>query len=361
MKNYLRILFFIFILINLLVFSAFGNNYTSAQSSNLLSLSDSTSSGEIQKIEEENSSSDTEDSNSPVDSENQDSSEDETIDENNPDIDTPSSDQPDSPVIIEEKKPQFIDTLVTGNKWSNKTVYLSFDDGPSLITEQILDILKDENIKATFFVSGIKSDYQKSLLKRIANEGHAIGNHTYSHNYDYIYSNATNFFKDLAINEGLIYEATGIRPKIVRFPGGSNNKVSQSKEGKEIMTQIIDKLNKMGYIYFDWNASSSDASTPPPTEDDIINNTLSWINKHNNAIVLFHDTNTKMSTVNSLLVIIKKLKFLGCNFDVLSKDSFRVSFYKKPSNTYSGKNVIPVKPQYIMDKLRRLDENLSRL
>ncbi len=252
-----------------------------------------------------------------------------------------------------QEKIYLINTLNKKNMWANKTVYLTFDDGPSQITEQVLDILKQENIKATFFVIGNDTDKGKNILKRIDEEGHSIGNHTYSHNYSYIYKDVDNFFDDLSKNDEIIYEATGKHPKIIRFPGGSNNSATKTENGKKVMSKIIDRLNKEGYVYFDWNASSGDASPQPASVDDIVNNVLTWVGKNNNAVVLFHDNYTKINTLKALPILIEKLKFLGCNFDTLSKDSYQVSFIKKYCDNNPKTN--HRKPSYVTKKLKRLE------
>lgn len=237
--------------------------------------------------------------------------------------------------IEEEQKQEFriIDTLNTKNAWSNKTVYLTFDDGPSPLTIKVLDLLKKENIKATFFLVGTNAENHKSIIKRISDEGHSIGNHSYSHDYKYIYKSVDNFFEDLYKNEEIIYEATGKRPKIIRFPGGSSNYSTKTAEGKKVLNGILSRLKNEGYVHFDWNASSGDASIEYVTVDDIINNTLSWISRHKTAVVLFHDTYGKTNTIKALPTIIEKLKFLGCNFEALTTSSPHIAFVKATENS----------------------------
>ncbi|MGF7059202.1 polysaccharide deacetylase family protein [Brassicibacter mesophilus] len=261
------------------------------------------------------------------------------------------TEQTNNTVPVQEKF-YLINTLNKENMWANKTVYLTFDDGPSEITEQVLDILKENNIKATFFVVGNKTETGKSLLKRIDNEGHSIGNHTYSHDYKYIYKHVDNFFNDLYKNDKMIYEATGKHTKIIRFPGGSNNSSTKTENGKEVMNKIMDRLVDEGYVYFDWNASSGDASPQPATVDQIVNNVLTWVGKNNNAIVLFHDTRTKVNTLKALPIIVKKLKFLGCKFDTLSENSYQVSFTKRH---HRKPKVSDRKPPYVIKKLKKLE------
>lgn len=178
-------------------------------------------------------------------------------------------------------------------------------------------------------------------------------------------------------NENIIYENTSKRPKIIRFPGGSNNATSKTETGKKVINEILDRLAKEGYVHFDWNASSGDASVVPASVDDIINNTLTWISKQNTAIVLFHDTDSKTNTLKALPTIIEKLKFLGCNFKVLTTSSPHIAFVKSDHSievvpastdpdTYSI-DIVPNnglhnerKPSYVIKKLTRLEMEMEK-
>ena len=138
----------------------------------------------------------------------------------------------------------------------SKVIYLTFDDGPSRNTSYILDVLKSENVKATFFITGKGSDY---IIKREYEEGHSIGLHTYSHNYKAIYSKVDAYFKDIeAVNQRLC-DITTTRSKIVRFAGGSSNTISRRYK-KGIMSELTKEVIARGYKYYDWNIDSGDAS-----------------------------------------------------------------------------------------------------
>lgn len=134
-------------------------------------------------------------------------------------------------------------------------IYLTFDDGPSNITSKVLDILKEEEVKTTFFVTNNGSD---NLIKRIVNEGHTIALHTASHNYSQVYSSIEAYFEDLNIVHDRVLRLTGIDSKYIRFPGGSSNTVSKNYS-KGIMTSLSYEVLNQGYRYFDWNVSSGDA------------------------------------------------------------------------------------------------------
>ena len=167
-----------------------------------------------------------------------------------------------------------------------KTVYLTFDDGPCGNTAQLLDVLKKHNAKATFFVVG--SMGRKDLIKRAYEEGHTVGVHTYTHEYKKIYKSEQAFFDDFLKTQEVIKEQTGSYAQIFRFPGGSANTASRVNKG--IMTRLTKIMEDMGYRYFDWNVSSGDASGKPYTSTDVKNRVVSGLKKHTDfAIVLQHD------------------------------------------------------------------------
>ncbi|MDD2968671.1 MAG: polysaccharide deacetylase [Lachnospiraceae bacterium] len=194
-----------------------------------------------------------------------------------------------------------IQTLPTGEIFEGRKVYLTFDDGPSENTAAILDILKQYGVKATFFVVGKTDETSLTLYKRIVDEGHTLGMHSYSHDYGDIYSSVENYVADLNRLGDHLYQVTGIRPEYVRFPGGSSNRVS-----KVDMKELIEYLNKNGYIYYDWNLSSKDADYSNLSAEKITINCLSQVEDYSKeVIILFHDANDKKSTVEALPDIIK--------------------------------------------------------
>ena len=180
-----------------------------------------------------------------------------------------------------------------------KTVYLTFDDGPSTYTEKLLDVLKEHNAKATFFIIGNRG--RTEIIKRAYEEGHAIGVHTYTHEYKDIYKNEQAFFDDFWATQEVIKEATGSYTRIFRFPGGSANTASRRNKG--IMTRLTKIMEDLGYRYFDWNISSGDASGEPYTSTDVKNRVINGIKKHSDfAIVLQHDIHYQsVKAVDSIL------------------------------------------------------------
>ncbi len=193
-------------------------------------------------------------------------------------------------------------------------VYLTFDDGPSANTSEILDILKKHNIKATFFVNGpaSESDLLRPLYKRIVDEGNAIGMHSYSHKYSDIYSSAEAFETDLDKIHSLIYNETGIDTKLYRFPGGSGNTVSRLS-----METFADILHDRGYEYYDWNIYPGDRTGQSYPKDAIVNGVLENIGEYRSAIILLHDSENHDTTVDALPEIVEELLALDVEFCVI--------------------------------------------
>ncbi len=208
-----------------------------------------------------------------------------------------------------------------------KIAYLTFDDGPSSNTLPILDILDKYNIKATFFVNGHEG--LEHLYKEIANRGHVIANHTFSHDYATVYSSVENFKEDVNKLNNFIESVTGTAPaKILRFPGGSNNQVSWSYSGKGFMSELVKEMSKEGYTYFDWNIDSKDANAYRQKKDIIINSVLSDTKYVQKANVLMHDLAPKTTTVEALPEVIEGLISQGFIFDPLTEDSYKPQFLK---------------------------------
>lgn len=183
---------------------------------------------------------------------------------------------------------------------SEKTIYLTFDDGPGAHTERLLDILKKYDVKATFFVTGYDDKYN-DLITRQYNEGHTVGLHSYTHNYGLIYLGVDAFFEDLLKIEEKVKRYTGEYSKIIRFPGGSSNTISRRYK-KGVMSELTKKTEELGYRYFDWTILSGDAgNTKDPNE--IITNVTGAITPDGLNVILMHDI--KSYTVDSVEAIIQ--------------------------------------------------------
>lgn len=194
-------------------------------------------------------------------------------------------------------------------------LYLTFDDGPSQYTENILYYLDKYSIKATFFVVPNGSAESAALLKKIADAGHTIGIHSASHVYEDIYSSVEAYLDDFKIAYDRVYEATGIKCELFRFPGGSINDYNEATRD-----MIIDEMTRRGFIYFDWNVDSEDALGATWTE--MYNNVLGEVEGKTRAVILMHDHGSGYNTVLVLEDIIKALKNdeRGFKFAALTKN-----------------------------------------
>lgn len=183
-----------------------------------------------------------------------------------------------------------------------RKVYLTFDDGPSRNTDEILDILAQYNVKATFFVVGKTDEKSIAAYRRIVEEGHTLGMHSYSHKYDEVYQSIDSFARDMGELQELLYEVTGVWSRYLRFPGGSSNTVSQVD-----MMELIAYLKEQGIRYYDWNVSSGDASSETLSAEAITENVIRDVGKYDTAIVLMHDAADKPTTVEALPGILEEL------------------------------------------------------
>ncbi len=181
-------------------------------------------------------------------------------------------------------------------------VYLTFDDGPSKNTNEILDILKKYDVKATFFVLGKPGKENEAALKRIVEEGHSLGMHSYSHKYADIYASKESFAEDFQEIQSFLQDVTGVTSRLYRFPGGSSNTVSDVD-----IHELIGYLEEQGVVYYDWNVSSGDASSQELSEETIYQNCIAGIAGRSNSVVLLHDAAGKSTTVEALPRIIETL------------------------------------------------------
>ncbi len=195
-----------------------------------------------------------------------------------------------------------------------RVCYLTFDDGPGAYTESILQTLADNDVKATFFVVGTMGI---SKIKNIYEGGHAIGLHTNTHELNQVYASADSFINDLTKVSDVVYNKTGIRSNLTRFPGGSTT--AYSKLGKSDFETVKEILKEKGYTYFDWNIDSGDTHAKSPSEDYVIkqiSKNLTYNGEPREEIcLLFHDI--KKVTSQVLDEVIKDLKDKGYIFKTL--------------------------------------------
>jgi peptidoglycan/xylan/chitin deacetylase (PgdA/CDA1 family) len=202
-----------------------------------------------------------------------------------------------------------------------QTAYLTFDDGPSDRTAEILDILNRMDIKASFFVVGQTNERATELMQRIVLEGHTIGAHTYSHNYAKIYSSVESYLDDFYQIFSLIRENTGVSPRLFRFPGGSINAYNA-----RLYREIIAEMLRRGFIFYDWNVSSEDASSAGIGKEQIRHNVLADSEGKIRSFVLLHDSSRHINTVNALEDIISDLQSKGFRIDRLTEDVKPIAF-----------------------------------
>lgn len=203
----------------------------------------------------------------------------------------------------------------------NKVIYLTFDDGPSSnVTGEILDILKEQNIKASFFIIGYKIEGREALLKRMYNEGHSIGLHTYTHRCNIIYSNEDSFLNEMAEAEDKVKSILGFSPKIIRFPTGSKGHLTNS---------LMEKLHAKGYKIYDWNLSLSDGLNYKTPVNKLYNEATQKCVNPNKIFLLAHCDGTNKNTCTVLPKIIKYYKDNGYEFKTITENTpeyhFRVS------------------------------------
>jgi len=186
-----------------------------------------------------------------------------------------------------------------------KLIALTFDDGPtSGVTDNILRYLNRHEVKATFFVMPNDTENGRDFLRRMLDNGHEIGVHSMTHDYEIIYSSVEAFLDDFNQAFNLIYEQTGYKPYLYRFPGGSINDYNRN-----VRTDIIAEMTRRGFIYFDWNVDSRDALGANWSQ--MWATVLDDIEKVNRAVVLFHDRPGGRNTYLVIEDIVKELLARG--------------------------------------------------
>ncbi len=210
-------------------------------------------------------------------------------------VETSSRDIPEAAELAQEPEEDY--------SMYDKRIYLTFDDGPSRNTDKILDILKEYDVKATFFVVGKTDEESVRAYQRIVAEGHTLAMHSYSHKYSEIYASKESFEQDLRQLQEYLYQITGVWPRFYRFPGGSSNTVS-----KVDMQELIEYLNESGITYFDWNIASGDAISGQLGKDTIVNNCIGGIKAKQECMILMHDASDKNSTVEALSLLIEQVR-----------------------------------------------------
>jgi len=201
----------------------------------------------------------------------------------------------------------------SGDIKPSKLAYLTFDDGPThVVTAALLDVLKIQKVKATFFVVGKEIEGKESLLKRIYNEGHSIGLHTYSHNFKEIYRSNREFINEMTKTSIKIQEVTGFAPKIIRFPGGSS---------KRLNAITLEDIHKNNFKIYDWNVNICDGIDPNLSVSQLVRNSKIIKGNKNVAILLMHCNFNNKNTVKALPQIIKYYSDLGYEFKAITEST----------------------------------------
>ena len=196
-----------------------------------------------------------------------------------------------------------------------KVAYLTFDDGPSKRTAELLEILERYDVKATFFVVGKDSEEGKRWLRDIAAAGHTLGVHSYSHDYETIYNSVEAFLDDFAQEYALIQEATGAAPQIFRFPGGSVNAYNG-----HIYQEIISEMTRRGFVYFDWNRQTGETVLFDASAQTLVENALDQVSSMRRVFLLSHDGACHTNVVKALPCIIEGYREAGFTFDALTPE-----------------------------------------
>ncbi|WP_160679642.1 polysaccharide deacetylase family protein [Clostridium sp. C8-1-8] len=207
------------------------------------------------------------------------------------------------------------------NNPEQKVVYLTFDDGPSgKLNSKVLDILKEKNVHATFFLIGNMIKGQEALVKRMVDEGNSVGLHTYSHEKDKIYRNNTSFVDEMLLTQQIIYDATGVKTNILRFPFGCNNNIYK------LTTSMVTALHDNNFKIYDWNVDTTDGMNPKLAPYKILTKAKS---DKNPAVVLMHCGYLNKNTAIALPEIIDYYKSKGYEFKVITEDTPEVYKLRK--------------------------------
>lgn len=198
---------------------------------------------------------------------------------------------------------------------ADKVCYLTFDDGPSARTPEILEVLERYHVKATFFVVGKNSEQSKQWMRDIVAAGHTLAVHSYTHDYNKIYDSVEAYLEDFSKMYNLILEATGTAPQIFRFPGGSINAYNG-----DIYQEIVSEMVRRGFVYYDWNRTNGDAVRKSPSASVLAQNALNKAGSARRAIVLMHDSKSHVNTVKALPAIIEGYQAEGFTFDALTPE-----------------------------------------
>lgn len=204
-----------------------------------------------------------------------------------------------------------------GDEKIEKVIYLTFDDGPSILTEKILDILKENDVKGTFFIIGNQIKGFESVIKRTHEEGHAIGLHTYTHKFKKIYTNRKSFIDEMLKTQEEIYSITGTKPTVIRFPGGSR---------KRLTRDFLDQLHSYSFTIYDWNAYMSDGLNCKASPDRLYREATKTTVSEYPIILLMHCDYMHINTCKALPKVIKYYNDNGFQFKLITGETPELYF-----------------------------------
>lgn len=222
------------------------------------------------------------------------------------------------PVVSEMKTVEAFNTNEESNDANKKVIYLTFDDGPSYkVTSKVLDILKENEVKATFFLIGNQIEGKEDIVKRINNEGHSIGLHTFTHKYKSIYCNEDKFIQEMIDCSNEINKVVGISPNIIRFPGGSY---------KHLNKNYLKKLHDHNFKIYDWNLDNTDGLKPKLSSCELYRKAINGSDGLQTIILLMHCTDMHKNTCEALPKIIEYYKSQGYEFEIIKEDTPEMYF-----------------------------------
>ena len=196
------------------------------------------------------------------------------------------------------------------------TLYLTFDDGPSPHTQELLDLLKEEQVPATFFLTGFDQEGAGELLRRMRDEGHTLGVHCWDHHYDTLYASAAAFWEDFDRIEAFLIAETGVQPVLCRLPGGSaNGEIPQA-----LRQELLSGLEDRGYTYVDWTVLSGDDTAQVLSPQQLLDNVAARLGEDTQPVILFHDTPLTSTTPEAVRLVIDHWRELGWEFGTLGEE-----------------------------------------
>lgn len=210
---------------------------------------------------------------------------------------------------------------LNASTYEEGVIYLTFDDGPSERTPEVLKVLREKDVKATFFVVGQTKEENLQYMRDIVAEGHTIGMHTYTHQYKTIYASVEAYLEDMYRIFTQIRDTTGVTPTVFRFAGGSVNAYNHA-----VYQEIIAEMLRRGFVPHDWNLASADAATTPVPAAQIVANVVGPAADKSRGVVLMHDSTYKYTTVEALPAMIDGLLEMGFKLDRLTADTQPILF-----------------------------------